>query len=274
MKFLKGVGIVLIVLMLCINSVWVFDFILGNQRKAVVSTVGSDLSQADIRDNNFFTFKYFSNKNKNGIEALEIKINAYTDENKSFVYGYGLQLIEPSFKQVDITDRSGGLFQYRYNSYLKSTSTATSYYNTSNGVSYSATVQIDEKNLFMLDFGNEDIWYARFKGLVKYQELSPFLFAKAKYYESIDCMYFVRDIYDMCKTVTLPEGQYEDYFLLDVTKYFVFARQPDNAEAFSELKDDTYTLVQNFMSCKLELSDDGLSLANQSMFGRIGGLNG
>ena len=274
MKFLKGVGIFLIVLMLCVNFVWLFDFILGNQRKAVISNVGSDLSQADIRDNNFFTFKYFSNKNNNGIEALEIKINAYTDENKSFVYGYGLQLLEPSFKQIDITDRSGGLFNYRYNSYLTSTSTATSYYNTSNRVSYSATVQIDEKNLFMLDFGNEDIWYARFKGLVKYNEVSQFLFVKAKYYESYDCMYFARDIYEMCKTVTLPAGQYEDYFLLDISKYFLFAQQPDNAEAFTELKEDKYTLIQNFMSCKLELSDDGLALASDSMFGRIGGLNG
>ena len=87
-------------------------------------------------------------------------------------------------------------------------------------------------------------------------------------------MYFARDIYEMCKTVTLPAGQYEDYFLLDISKYFLFAQQPDNAEAFTELKEDKYTLIQNFMSCKLELSDDGLALASDSMFGRIGGLNG
>lgn len=278
-KILKPIVIILLIVFVCVDFAWVVRAVFGKKQETVESTVGSELKEAPKEDNHFFTFNYYSNKNNNGVECFEIKVNSYTDIDKTFTYGYGIQLVEPSFKQVDVTNKTGLWFKYRYDSHIESTSTQTSYYNTSNGIHYSATGQLNEQNRFLLDLGNDDVWMAKFKGSTKYQQVNGPLWTGAEYYHEYDCMFFVREMYDMVKTITLKNGVYENAFLLDIEKFFLFSKMNDSGKFYelTEIEDNIglkqSTDIKNYMSCKISIFDDGMRYAKDSMFGQIGGVN-
>lgn len=128
----------------------------------------SELANVPDDNNRVIYVKYYSNKNGNGVELLDIKINGYIDANQinnpeAITYSKGIQLVGTEYGSIDFTnytkykhDTLSVLFGTQQVTYQGVKSNITPYfYDTQNGISTPSIVPLSADDVFKVSVGNE-----------------------------------------------------------------------------------------------------------------------
>ena len=90
-----GIAIVAIIILLCAGvDIWyVFIKENGPAKTATSTYKGGELEKANGEKKNIFEIKYFSNKNKNGLECFELKLTNFLDSTREDTRTIGFQYV-------------------------------------------------------------------------------------------------------------------------------------------------------------------------------------
>lgn len=235
---------------------------------------------ADPDDERFvLEFVYYANKDNSGAEMLEFKLNCFSGINADYIYGYGVQIVNPSQMAIEskpnssrnYTEHSGLMYMtnhYYFDISVNYCSSIVSYYNTDDFVSYSATTSIaDEAHPYIVDidgklysfdfnYDNVQLHSSTFIGASYYHFVSTFDYFLCKSYNAIKNLHNNDD--------SSTQGVYKNltFEYADVFNFYA-----ENNGRFDELTDFTYS--SNFMDCKVTYVDRGAGVHTDSMFGVI-----
>lgn len=96
----KKIGIIAISLVTCICVVldcWALSVALTGDRKVASKTFEYGLQRTQNGDAKYFCeLQFYSNKNKNGVMCLDVKLNYMMDENQERFYSQGMQYVATS----------------------------------------------------------------------------------------------------------------------------------------------------------------------------------
>lgn len=220
------------------------------------------------KDVNPFSLNYYQNYNNTGLEVLEWRINGYSDQAMSALYGRGYQLVFKNGSPV------GGYYCDSYD-----------------GVSWSSMHEYDEKN----DCGQyANFWYVSIDGELKairldgkttntvdkewYEKVGVWfynLFNKVdvsykkvveEYYTIYDVMIHFKNLIKSCSVGT------GDYVLpvVDLGE-FIHVYEVDKNGVVDEDKIGDGGQVNAYFSMDVHYDKRGLTYADQSMFGSVMG---
>lgn len=215
-----------------------------------------------------FQFNYYANEDNNGVEMLEILINAYTGINMSNCYGYGVQIINPKdmiletscetvtsvwttdyFRSINI--KEGGEFHY-YNSY--------------DGVSYGATTALNENDIpYVVDV--DGVPYAFSFARETLVDIDTGVFGwRCCNYSVATFDYFVSKAYNSISRFTGSDGVYNN-LVFEFYDVFLFYQYSEWTGKFSEISDLVYSPA--FLGSKVTYHTRGAKVHEDSMFGRL-----
>ena len=241
------------------------------------NTQVSDVDLENDSDTKYtFVVNYYANEDnaEDSVELLEVKLTSYTDYEKTAVYSYGIQFINPTenlkfdseLGKKDV--KSISLVNRYYDTYFKCPSDKVFYLNSVDGVSYDSTVdgKIDNKdNAYLIDF--DGVTYA-----FKFNQISKIssyhiLWVKHVKYNRSNFADFLQNIIDPIKSIS-PEGVYVDIpFKLDT--FLTFYEYNETTGKFdnqtNKFADDT-----SFIKFKIYTHKRGATMLNDSLFNRVG----
>lgn len=240
--------------------------------RTTVSTTYVDSLKYVENETYFIEVNHFSNDLKNGEEIFEVRLNYYTDpsvvpaDEEIFknVYSSGIQFIgTPTFEEK-ITKRKqdhGIAFKGKKSVEIIPTGNYT-YYNTTNGTSYSAIHELGVDG---------DSWIVDFDGtigLVKQKSWEKGWYHQGPlyhYYEDFTVMSFIQRLY--ASVESLQSGIHVLQF--DLSKWFTGYVLDETGRRF----ETTEHAAQNwlFVNVKVNRNINGLSSASQSIFKRVSG---
>lgn len=223
------------------------------------------------KDNNYpIEIQLYTNTKNNGKYAYEYKTNYYTDaeipaqattsdasgiiaECFKTVYSQGLQFIDKSVFTSE--QKQSGT---RFESYLVPVNAY--YYNTSNGVSFEATNNLDYLDNWIIDFGANSL------GMITQDKGSVFdhSFLWNNYYNHIDINNLIYDIYYTVES--LDYGK--QVIAFDLSDYLTFEFFDTSDLKFHKPQSDQQHLYVNVLVNK---SANGLVDASQSLFKSVQG---
>lgn len=256
----------------------------------------------------FIKIKYHSNKNKNGLECLDIQFNYLLDESQTAFFSQGLQYVantkedkinwqyyvDESFSKVEIgyvadswykQDRYYGFFgSYRL---TESTSKVFNYaspdgYNTTT----LSTNPINNDSLFKIQLGT-DLFNMKFKGADTQMQDNNFIYKEYGgysfyllwgvdnynyYYTYYDSYYFSKLIYDAMTTLK-PGTQHAFVFEFgDLFNYYQYDPQKGSySDTAMKNADSVIQGMKSYYSIYVEVSDDGVKNASDSLFNMLQG---
>ena len=273
-KFLTILTTIVVALSVVADIVWL-GLWAYEKRSTNISTmeVGQlHSSSVTTEDKAVLNINYYANKDKTGYEVFEIKFNSYTGVDKTKVFGYGVQYVNPKFV-YDLVDYEDGFFSiHSYYGYFN-LSDFTNYYDYSNGINYKATDnKLDDKSMILFDDDEHKTYAMQFLGDKKYRDeyVFPVWVKETKRY---DLNLFSHFLYEAVKNSSLASGFYDFNAVFDVTDMFKFYSK-DRFGNFTELTDNSFIdTLKTYMTCKLNISDSGMTVASQSMFNLVNGKN-
>ena len=272
-KFLTILLTIVVALSVCADIVWL-GLWAYEQRTINISTMEvGQLHSSSITDEDraVLNINYYANKDNTGYEVFEIKFNSYTGVDKTKVFGYGVQYVNPVFSYGMLESKSdwNNYFYYGSSDY----SYFTNFYDYSNGINYKATAnKIDDKSMILFDDNNNNTYALKFSGDIE-DKKSNFLWWHNTSYIRYDFNYFSHFLYEAVKHTSLKSGFYDFKVLFDVTNMFKFYYK-DNFGNFNSLTDDSFIdTLKTYMTCKLNIENTGMTIASQSMFGLVNGEN-
>lgn len=257
-----------------------------------------NLTTAEGQEKPFMEVNYYSNKNKNGFEMLEMNFTYFTDEGRATTYSQGIQYVASAPENsiefdhyiVSTTEEvstrqnflNGFFGLFKNYSYLVQAQPGenTEYYNYASAddfKSVSGTIKplnIDSEFLVNID---EGMYLLKFKGLNSPRELenefssyeTP-IFANYCYY-FYDHNFLGESMLEAMKTASLGEGTFV-FEYGDLFDYYKF-----NDGQWSEVITDKtaynklVSSVTTYFSIKVNVSNDGATSAEDSMFGMLHG---
>lgn len=211
-----------------------------------------------------FNINYFSNDNNNGIEVQEMQLNYFTDQTLQTYAcrSTGMQYIGnfQGWAEERLVDNEEQAQNYVAPDFT--------YYDTTNMISWSGgklATQLNRDKKLIIKIGDNPF---QLQLTQKTEYYSKFLFwdihTKTTYstYASV--------FYDVFKAVQENDYGYGDFYLvLDLSYYFTVYEYDSESGKWIEdnITDDIFT----YAVCKIHYDKNGLSTANQSLFGMING---
>lgn len=167
----KTIGIIAAVALSAffILSIGLYYLITMMPTKTVDWTVNvSELKNVEDGQNNVIYVKYYSNKNGNGVELLDIKITGYIDATQidnpdAITYSKGIQLVGTDYQSIDFTQKTkykydslSVLFGQQQTTFKYYTPKVDSYfYDTQNGISSSSEEGLSSNDIFKVSVGDD-----------------------------------------------------------------------------------------------------------------------
>lgn len=167
----KTIGIIAAVALSAffILSIGLYYLITMMPTKTVDWTVNvSELKNVEDGQNNVMYVKYYSNKNGNGVELLDIKINGYIDATQidnpdAITYSKGIQLVGTNYQSIDFNQQT----KYKYDSLsvlfgqqqttfkYYTPKVSTYFYDTQNEISSVSETSLSAKDFFKISVGDD-----------------------------------------------------------------------------------------------------------------------
>lgn len=309
-SILKALGVVfatlILLLCLCLCIWWYYIFYLGPEVQ-ISNTYNIGLQEAtDGSTKNVIEVKYFKNSTGNGLEALEIKLNGFSDETQSLFTSQGMQFVEnsagtgltwgfwedSSIERQLFDEHHEILLSWRriYNTFGRFEPTA-QYYNYSSMNDFETPAgsadPITEDSFFTIQIG-EDLFMMKFKDHnynisndKPYQIIenagveSHFVYNYLEtnhVYMCYDEQFLAQIIYDLVKPMAAGTNSTAYFTFGD---YFNFYKYDAESGQYVDTEPAETELVKvnmrtNF-SIKFEVVADGLNRASQSIFKSVMG---
>ena len=307
---LKVLGVVFATLILivcfCLCAWWYYIFWLGPEVQ-ISNTYNIGLQEAtDGTTQNVIEVKYFKNSNGSGLEALEIKLNGFSDETQTLFTSQGMQFVESTagaglaweFNQDMTIERQllsvdySNIFSWRklYNAFGRFEPTS-QYYNYSSMNNFETPAgsadPITENSFFTIQIG-DDLFMMKFKDdnynleddkpyqIIENAGVESYLlysFLETNYlYTCYDEQWLGQVIYDLVKPMSAGTNSVSYFTFGDYFKFYKYDAESgqyvDTEPAETELI--KVNMRTNF-SIKFEVVADGLYRASQSMFKAVVG---
>lgn len=229
-------------------------------------------------DDFVFEFVYYANNDNSGAEMLEFKLNCFSGINKDYIYGYGVQILNPSEMVVASTPNQSANYKeysglcyvtnhYFFDIYVEYGNALVSYYNTDDFVVYNATTSLsDEAHPYIVDI--EDQIYS-FDFNRDNVSLHSSTFLGASYYHFVSSFdYFMYKSYTAIKDLHTVDGDSQGIYKNLTMEYNdVINFYEEKNGRFDELSDYTYNSI--YLDCKVTYIDRGAGVHSDSMFGAI-----
>ena len=298
--------IVILCTILCVIAVgidiWCFAVYKYADEKTVSNTMELDIMEdANGKEKkSFLEINYFSNKNKNGLEMLEIKYNYFVDENQENFFSVGSQYVADNkessinwklywqgYYTTSYTSKYLGFLQERtYDSYYGfETNNNCSYYEYQSGTDYDFVIGNDinslygETSTFKVILG-EDIYELKFKAQTPIEQyyigtrsIETYFSKDINYqYYYVDHHFFAYKLLESLRKSTSIQNSYQ---ILEIGEFFDYAKFDGSTYVgITDLENEKVTTeFNNYYVCKLNIVDDGARIASDSMFNQIQGNN-
>lgn len=234
-----------------------------------ISTAYLDEATYADEEKYFIEINYFNNSKGNGLEAFEVKLNFYTDQelpeqnedgsyNTKTMYSSGFQSIGglsyTTSEDAQIADVFDGKAEniYRIQDGY--------YYDTEMGGTSFGSLRgekITNRDKFIYDINGELCLVQNQGEVYTHNRLW------VRYYTMHDVSYFLTSIYETVKSLDYGEH----IFAIDLSDYFFVTLQNENGSFDTE--DHTSDEQFLFTNIKVNISDNGLISSEQSMFGIV-----
>ncbi|MBR4407040.1 MAG: hypothetical protein IKT27_01870 [Clostridia bacterium] len=217
----------------------------------------------------FMEANFFSNSKNNGIALQELKFNYFTDYSlSSNAYrSTGMQYLG-DLKQSDliITETTTQEAQ-RYES------TAFSYYDTTNGISWEGNklrTQLNRESAFIIKIDNR-AFQIQLTGAYEWTTYKRSWWSLWLYNQLItNILYYnyVNVFADCMEAIRTNDKGYGDYYItVDLSEYFTIREYDISSGKFKE--DNVTDIIKNYSVLKFHYDENGARNSTQSMFGII-----
>lgn len=287
MKVIKGMLIALLVIILlgamALDGLAIYyktieDTIYAQQSVHMGGTIGTD-ENADPDNNDFILeFKYYANKDNIGVEMLEFQLKCFSGIDCDYVYGYGVQILNPSQMTCSIKFDYEKTFHpyvldtetHKYYNYAVDYGSAkVAYFNTDDFVTYGATTELNkDAHPYIIKIDDEKYSFDfKYVENVHYVE-TLWGVGRTHYYNVSNFEYFLWKTYDAITKLQNTEGETEGvYKNLTMEYYNVFNFYEETNGRFEELANFTYS--SKYLDLKVTYIDRGAGVHSDSMFGQI-----
>lgn len=299
------ISVLSIICVICLAlDIWCVCVYKWGEEKIVSNTMNvGEMQNVDGTDKKtFMEINYYSNKNGNGVELFEIKYNQFSDEEMKQFVSVGSQFVSTSettnIKFVDLStsmafhesykEEKYGLFNLGTRKYHKTFIGKGIDLNTTNYFEYQSSddyefslgnainvlngdsafkITIDDE-LYLVKF-RKDCDFDEFNlGTLKIKTtISESIY---EYYSYVDHNLIASALYDSFKTSTSLSNGYTTIRLGDYFEYWGF-----NGKTYEKLDETNNSKVQtefiNNYVIKVNVSHDGATKSNQSLFNQING---
>lgn len=259
----------------CIGDMaWLILYASGQRNlKTVVTTNIGEIENKKGEKKPVFKVKYYSNKNANGVEMLEILFTGYTGVDKSEFYSYGVQFVSPAFWTDSYLDTSNiynkRMIYYEDHSYF------TNYYDYSNGYSFVSSKKLTDDSSFIVETSDKDTFLLTFNGYVKeFEQEINFLWMKwagPSRWQKYDHIRFASDFYNKAKSFNGGYGVFDATNIFDISDYFNIMKKNNDGQFKPIEIDEDLQEIKTFCTVDLEIVKDGAIVSADSMFGLING---
>lgn len=268
---------------LIVSSFWLFIKLFLPDKTITFNTALGELTNVQVEEEKaIITVNYYSNHDNSGLEMFEIKINGYVDENQineenPKTYAKGIQLIgteegsiKKNFVLNDIT--SYGFINETWEYRIKNNNDSY-YYDSQNGTSFYSVDRISDKSLFRVSMQNDNKIY----GMRFYQDLlssSSILFVSHSDYKCYDINSLAYYLLGSVKSSSNYGSSGK--LTIDLGEHFEFAEYKNGSysnwingttEEGSKINKEIF----NYFSIKFNISESGVTNANQSIFKTVKG---
>lgn len=277
-------------------DIWCLAVYENKNEKLVSDTYNFDLMQAENSSEKkaIFEIMYYSNKNQNGLEMLEIKFNTFQDETMENFIAIGSQYVADTETDKISFNRYGsevdhkpikellGFDVERNISIATEITNNTSYYEYQSANDFDFTFgndinSLSAKSRFLVEIDNTP-YYLCFKGVnwVKdfyigtYSIYNSFLEFNTHFYNYVDDVYFASVIHESCKNSSYVSGVYETLTFADMFDIYEY-KDGDYKLVSEEDSKAVKVEVNNNFVVELSVFEDGANSASDSMFGAIKG---
>lgn len=251
----------------------------------------SALKNVEDDNNRVIYVEYYSNKDGDGVELLDIKINGYIDANQidnpdAITYSKGIQLVGKGYKSINfdtnsryVHDSLSVLFGTQQITYTYVTPNVKAYfYDTQNNISFSSPEHLSADDIFKVSIGSGDSAELYFMKLLG-EDSQTGTVSNAWWMSNIskieyDENHLAKTLLDICRTNKIgldSEG------LLTVNLGDLFAYKKYNDGVISDkwltsydLKDDNIIVdFTNNVTIRIKTHSEGATKSSDSLFGII-----
>ena len=252
-------------------------------------SVGTDKS-----GNPYIYVEYWSNKENNGVELLDIKLSNYAtvddfSKNEPVMYSKGIQFVGNDFGSINFDYISNSsitnpfyitfiAFPFGATNNIVSyyvPNVNTYYYDSQNGVSFKSFEELDENYRFKIsinDDGVDTLYWMKFFGDYETQPSDSAWNYVRKYYEHIDLMNFASKCLDACRSNS-ERADANGNLTVNVGSMFDFAKYSSISSEVaweSELSTEKIkNILDDYAYINMKIHADGAKKASDSMFGII-----
>lgn len=235
----------------------------------IVSTTISTLKDTDVKTY-VFDLNYFANQNNFGAEMFEIKITCYTGVDRTNIYSYGIQVVNPSamaFERELHHYKTNFLYNENYfRAKLDMSGCQVTYFNSDDKFSYNATTALNENdNPYVIDVDGELVAF-KFDKVTEIDRENAIFWAYINNMES-DFNYFLYKMYTSMSTLTEGEGVY-DNLLVGLNDVFSIYNYNKTTGHFDILSTMGYTA--EYMGVRIKYHERGATINEDSMFNKLG----
>lgn len=254
------------------------DKVYAQQTIHAGGTLSTD-EDADTNNEDFILeFIYHANKDNTGVEMLEFQLKCFTGVECDSVYGYGVQILNPSQMTCELKHDYTKEFHpnvldsetHKYYDYTVNYGSAqVSYFNTDDFVTYGATTELnkdahpyiikieDKKYSFDFNFDNNYLVSEVLWGLGRHY---------SHYVSNFD--YFIWKTYNAITKLQNLEGETVGVYKNLTMEYAdVFNFYEEKNGRFEELANFTYS--SKYLDLKVTYIDRGAGVHSDSMFNQI-----
>ena len=247
----------------------------------------TELKNVEDNNNRVIYVEYYSNKNGNGVELLDIKINGYIDaeqinKENPITYAKGIQLVGTTYNSIGFDANTRykhnpwevifGQQQTTYN-YVKPNVKAY-YYDTQNGISVASAEDLSADSIFKVSVGN-DLYLMKLLGEdAKSGEVTNAWWMSNMSTTDYDQYYMSKIFLDICRTNSIgldSKGLLTKSLgdLFTYKKYHDGMFGDDWLTSYDLREDNIIVDFTNNVTIQITTHSDGARKAQDSMFGII-----
>ncbi|MBQ3158375.1 MAG: hypothetical protein IJB98_01635 [Clostridia bacterium] len=298
--------LIIVLTLLCVVCVgidiWALVVYKAGEEKIVVNTQNLGfIETTDGSKKTFLEINYFNNKNANGLEAFEIKYNEFADEELSSFISVGSQYVADTTADKIQWDTMSSLaiqhkphkkegfgifnagLRYYDNAFFRTDLTGnSSYYEYQSADDYAFSIGNDinalkdttafritlDDEIYELRFRKDYIIDELYLGTLK--QTTPFTEDIHYCYQYIDHNLFAYLLFNSMQSVTVGSSSFEVLQVGDYFEYWKFDGKEYKKISDDEVKNVTVEFNNNYL-VKINVSNDGITLASQSLFNQVQG---
>ena len=243
----------------------------------------------DKNGNPYIEVEYWSNKENNGVELLDIRLHGYAtiddfEKNDPVTYYKGVQFVGDSYGSISFSyiqkQMQGGPFvaDTIYNCYYVPNVNCY-YYDYQNGVGFKSIKNLDSEYRFKVSLGSQDdsqLYFMKLSGVPENRtQIASFLWYKSYNDDVINLNYLSKSLLysirannkgmDAEGSITMDVGLMFDFMEYSTNASNQHWVSVSDADENSKIK----THIQEFALVNYKVHSDGAKFASDSMFGII-----